>query len=55
MLPIGHKSGIISAQFSQDGKRVVTASGDNTAKIWDTYSGKVLGDVTGHTKDVIYA
>ena len=55
MLPIGHKSGIISAQFSQDGKRVVTASGDNTAKIWDTYSGKMLADLTGHTKDVIYA
>ena len=34
-----------SAAFSADGKRVVTASGDNTARIWDvTWATLVRGD-----------
>ncbi len=30
----GHTSGVNSAEFSPDGKKIVTASGDNTARIW---------------------
>lgn len=32
----GHESWVSSASFSPDGSKVVTASGDNTARIWDT-------------------
>ena len=31
----GHTSGVRSASFSPDGSRVVTASDDGTAKVWD--------------------
>jgi len=31
----GHTESVQGAAFSADGKRVVTASEDNTARIWD--------------------
>lgn len=31
----GHTDRVTSAQFSPDGTRVLTASYDNTAKLWD--------------------
>lgn len=31
----GHADMVHSAQFSSDGTRVMTASGDSTAKVWD--------------------
>jgi WD40 repeat protein len=49
MLPIGHTMRVFSAQFSPDGKKIVTASPDNTAKIWDAVTGNILADLRGHT------
>jgi hypothetical protein len=40
--------------FSRDGERVLTASSDNTARIWDAESGKGIAVLKGHT-DVVYA
>jgi WD40 repeat protein len=34
----GHDDVVLSAAFSPDGTRVVTASRDNTARIWDISS-----------------
>jgi WD40 repeat protein len=31
----GHTGPVTSASFSPDGSRIVTASWDNTAKVWD--------------------
>jgi WD40 repeat protein len=31
----GHTDGVTSASFSTDGSRLVTASHDGTAKVWD--------------------
>ena len=31
---VGHESGVVSAQFSPDGSLIVTASDDQTARIW---------------------
>jgi WD40 repeat protein/energy-coupling factor transporter ATP-binding protein EcfA2 len=46
---IGHTAYILKASFSPDGERVVTASADNTARVWDAESGIVLTVLSGHT------
>ncbi len=52
MLPIGSKLEILSAQFSPDGKRIVTASADKTALVWDAVSGNLLLILDDH-KDIV--
>ena len=37
--PMQHNSLIFSAQFSPDGRRIVTASKDGTARLWDSQTG----------------
>ena len=37
-----------SAAFSEDGKRVVTASNDRTARLWDAATGKEVAVLRGH-------
>jgi WD40 repeat protein len=49
ILPIGHTGNVYSAIFSPDGKSIVTACGDKTAKIWSASSGKLLHNLEGHT------
>jgi WD40 repeat protein/serine/threonine protein kinase len=45
----GHTSMVGSASFSPDGSRVVTASADKTAKVWDTKTGAEVLTLKGHT------
>ncbi|MBC7507566.1 MAG: caspase family protein, partial [Ferruginibacter sp.] len=52
VLPIGHTKNINEACFSPDGNKIVTASPDMTAKIWDVTTGLLLADLEGHTEDV---
>jgi WD40 repeat protein len=40
------------ASFSPDGKNIVTASADETARLWDAASGLELRKFTGHTEVV---
>jgi WD40 repeat protein len=44
----GHRGRVTSVRFSADGARVVTASRDVTARIWDTASGTLLRTLRGH-------
>jgi WD40 repeat protein len=51
----GHEKGVQSAQFSPDGKRIVTASADKTARVWDAATGKTLATLAGHEQAVYSA
>jgi dipeptidyl aminopeptidase/acylaminoacyl peptidase len=46
---------LLIAGFSPDGKRVVTASNDSTARISDADSGKEIALLKGHTNPVLSA
>ncbi|MCP4700388.1 MAG: tetratricopeptide repeat protein, partial [Gammaproteobacteria bacterium] len=43
------------AAFSPDGKAIVTASSDNTARLWDAHSGQPLHLLKGHEERVNHA
>src|ERR1700687_6128739 len=44
----GHRGHVISVAFSPDGTRLVTASRDNTARLWDGRNGTPLAVLQGH-------
>ena len=51
-----HHSGVVySARFSPDGLRMVTASADRTARIWDVTSGHAIGLPMQHSDEVYRA
>jgi WD40 repeat protein len=46
----GHTGSVNSAAFSPDGSRIVTASFDGTARVWDAITGAELVVLKGHAK-----
>ncbi|MCV3217343.1 AAA-like domain-containing protein, partial [Plectonema radiosum NIES-515] len=48
----GHSSSVWSVAFSSDGKTVASGSSDNTIKIWDISTGKLIRTLTGHSSSV---
>ena len=48
----GHDGKVMSAAYSPDGARIVTASGDQTAKVWDAVTGKELMNLISHNGPV---
>ena len=48
----GHRNTVLFARFSPDGKRVVTASADGTARLWETATGTTLAVLRGHADAV---
>jgi WD40 repeat protein len=48
----GHSAKVRTAVFSPDGNRVVTASEDGTARIWDARTGKSIHTLLGHANTV---
>ena len=44
----GHTSGVRAVAFSRDGSRVLSASADGTARLWDAGTGQQLAVLQGH-------
>ncbi|MEY2604016.1 MAG: hypothetical protein QOH31_1805, partial [Verrucomicrobiota bacterium] len=56
-LPINsfnHQDEVVGAAFSPDGTRILTASADKTAKLWDATSGKLIASFD-HLGSVVHA
>jgi eukaryotic-like serine/threonine-protein kinase len=51
----GHNEGVVTAAYSRDGTRIVTASRDKTARIWDARTGVELMVLSGHGNNVTSA
>jgi hypothetical protein len=49
-----HAGRVVTAGFSPDGTTIVTASDDNTARLWDS-RGRPLSELRGHTASLNYA
>jgi WD40 repeat protein len=50
----GHADVVWSAAFSPDGRRLVTASADKTARIWDRQTSKAIVTLSGH-QGIVYS
>jgi predicted NACHT family NTPase len=50
-----HVEAVITSAFSPDGKRVVTASWDKTARLWDAATGTQIAVLKGHEERVVSA
>ena len=48
----GHDDWVHSAAYSPDGSRIVTASNDETARIWNAANGKEIASLRWHAKGV---
>ena len=49
VLLLGHSGTVQSATFSPDGRRIVTASSDHTARVWDAQTGHEIVCLKAHT------
>ena len=52
---LGHTAAVRSVQFSGDGRRILTASDDGTARVWDAASGGTVGLPLQHRAAVVSA
>lgn len=46
----GHTGPVVAVAFSQDGTRILTGSADNTARLWDAATGKLVATLAGHAR-----
>src|SRR5205807_5645001 len=53
--PLRHAGGVVDAEISADGRRVVAASSDHTARVWDVVSGRPAGPHLRHPYPLICA
>lgn len=52
VLQNGHSDGVNAVAFSPDGKTIVSGSDDNTIKLWEAASGKLLRTLESHVASV---
>jgi WD40 repeat protein len=49
----GHRDGVLSVSWSQDGGRIATVSDDRTLRIWTFPEGEEIKQMKGHTSGVL--
>ncbi len=49
-----HRGDIFSCVFTQDGKKLITGGVDNTIRVWDINSARILKILRGHKENVNY-
>src|SRR5262245_611461 len=54
-LVLRQEAAIHAVVFSPDGRRILTASADNTARLWDATTGAQIGDPMRHEDEVVDA
>jgi len=55
LFTLKHPSDVRAARFSPDGRWLVTASGDSTARLWDATTGAPVGEPLQHSAPVHFA
>jgi WD40 repeat protein/serine/threonine protein kinase len=48
----GHRNRVMSVAFSPDGRRIASASQDQTVRVWDAADGRPIATLQGHTSAV---
>ena len=48
----GHYSAVLAGQFTAQGEQVVTASSDETVRLWDARAGREIRQYLGHSGPV---
>jgi WD40 repeat protein len=48
----GHSKDLVEARYSPDGRQIVTASDDTTARLWDAETGRPQAVLRGHRVDI---
>ena len=51
--PLWHEAQVMAVAYSPDGRRVLTGSEDNTARLWDATTGEPLGIILKHQEAVL--
>jgi WD40 repeat protein len=51
---LAHKSPVNSAAFSPDGRQLLTGSDDQTARLWDAWTGEAIGSPFLHPSPVVH-
>src|SRR6266446_1978102 len=46
----GHTDWVYATQFSPDGRKLLSGSGDKTLRLWDVETGEELKTFRGHTE-----
>jgi WD40 repeat protein len=52
LLLAGHEEGVNCVHFTPDGRRLLSAANDGTARVWDAASGQELACLVGHRERV---
>jgi WD40 repeat protein len=54
VLRLEHPGGIVSAEFSLDGRLILLSGNDNTARVWDRNTGRLIHTLT-HAGKLVFA